>query len=462
MGSWRTRDLVAVAAILAAVATAAVAVDPTVRFAFESSEIRLGLQVASALIAALLAYLFYGRFKRRRLVGELMLVYALSILATTNLFFAFYDEPELRTGSLSYQAWVPVTLRLVAALAIATAALAPDRTIRAVHRPGVTIVIATAGTLAVVAVGAAVLHGTLPEGIRLQGETAGAPDFVGHPALLAGILATAALFAGSSYGFTLRAERRPDPLASSLAVACALAAFASLCSVLYPSIETVIVQSGDWLLLLVYLVLLVGAEREIDRYWGQLAGVAVYEERRRLARELHDGLAQELAFVVTQTRLLVRGGAPAGTDQHVAAAAERALDESRRAITALSGDPEEPLHLALARAAEDVAGRLAVKVHVRASPAVRVPPTVREALVRIMREAITNAARHGHAQHVDVTLTAAGVLRITDDGTGFDLDGAGAGRFGLISMRERAERLNARFGIDSKPGRGTSVEVALR
>src|SRR5690606_35020672 len=138
------------------------------------------------------------------------------------------------------------------------------------------------------------------------------------------------------------------------------------------------------------------------------------------------------------------------------------LDESRRAITALSGDPEEPLHLALARAAEDVAGRLSVRVHVQASPAVRVPPSVREALVRIMREAITNAARHGKAQNVDVSLSATGVLRISDDGSGFEVDGAGAGRFGLISLRERAERLGATIGIESKPGRGTSVEVALR
>jgi signal transduction histidine kinase len=226
-------------------------------------------------------------------------------------------------------------------------------------------------------------------------------------------------------------------------------------------VETSIIQSGDWLRLGFYLVLLVGAEREIDRFWGQQAAIAVYEERRRLARELHDGVAQELAFVVRQTRLLSRGDAPPGTDQQVAAAAERALDESRRAITALSGDPDEPLHLAVARAAEDVGGRVGVRVDVNASPLVRVPPTVREALVRIVRESITNAGRHGRASLVDVTLTPDGVLRITDDGAGFVIEGAGEGRFGLISMRERAERLGAQFEIESEPGRGTRVEVAL-
>jgi signal transduction histidine kinase len=57
---------------------------------------------------------------------------------------------------------------------------------------------------------------------------------------------------------------------------------------------------------------------------------------------------------------------------------------------------------------------------------------------------------------------ADGVLRIADNGAGFDPGGAGDGRFGLVSMRERAERLGARFSIESEPGRGTRVEVALR
>jgi signal transduction histidine kinase len=88
-------------------------------------------------------------------------------------------------------------------------------------------------------------------------------------------------------------------------------------------------------------------------------------------------------------------------------------------------------------------------------------PAVREALVRIVRESITNAARHGEAEHVTVTFSLDGVLQITDDGKGFTPETATPNRFGLVSMRERAERLGARFRIESQPGRGTRVEVAL-
>jgi signal transduction histidine kinase len=237
-----------------------------------------------------------------------------------------------------------------------------------------------------------------------------------------------------------------------------------MCFAVYPSGDTEIIQSGDALRLGFYLVLLVGAEREIDRYWSRLADVAIYEERRRLARDLHDGVAQELAYVVTQTRLLVRGRAAPGTDERVAAAAERALDESRRAIIALTLRDDEPLHLALARAAEDVAGRVGVEVDVDVQTPVdrTVSSELREALVRIVQESVSNAGRHGHATRVRITMGPEGVLRITDDGAGFDPGDAGDGRFGLVSMRERAESLGARFTIDSEPGRGTSVEVALR
>jgi len=96
------------------------------------------------------------------------------------------------------------------------------------------------------------------------------------------------------------------------------------------------------------------------------------------------------------------------------------------------------------------------------SSGARVSGELREALVRIVQESVSNAGRHGHATRVRISMGGDGVLRISDNGAGFDPDGTGDGRFGLVSMRERAERLGARFSIDSEPGRGTNVEVALR
>jgi signal transduction histidine kinase len=97
---------------------------------------------------------------------------------------------------------------------------------------------------------------------------------------------------------------------------------------------------------------------------------------------------------------------------------------------------------------------------------VEVEAAVRSDLLRIVREATTNAVRHGGASEVLLTLTGgeAVVLRIADDGVGFRPDGAAAGShsgFGLTSMQERAARAGVRLRVRSDPGRGTVVEVRI-
>ena len=168
------------------------------------------------------------------------------------------------------------------------------------------------------------------------------------------------------------------------------------------------------------------------------------EERRRLARDLHDGLAQELAFISR----LSRQTAPIETQASaIQAAAERALDESRRAIAALDA--------AAGRAARPGAGaggggggrprRAGADPGARATADLRVRRDVQEALIRVACEAVSNATRHGHAEMVRVRVEARGGLEllVLDDGIGFDtrqLDGA-SGRFGITAMRERIEAL---------------------
>jgi len=301
--------------------------------------------------------------------------------------------------------------------------------------------------------------------VRVTAVTVTVPDLEANVWWTAAQLSLAALLVLASLGFLKRNTGRRDPLNAALAVGTMLEAFSFLCFAIYPSVDTKILQSGDALRFGFYLVLIIGAEREIDRYWSRLADMAIYEERRRLARDLHDGVAQELAYVVTQTRLLARGRAAPGTDERVAAAAERALDESRRAIIALTLRDDEPIHLALARAAEDVAGRVGVEVRTSIDDTWmkgRISSQTREALVRIVQESVSNAGRHGKATRVDIRVDNDGILRIIDDGEGFDPANVGDGRFGLTSMRERADRLGLRLRIDSQPGRGTMVEVVLR
>jgi signal transduction histidine kinase len=192
---------------------------------------------------------------------------------------------------------------------------------------------------------------------------------------------------------------------------------------------------------------------------------ATAEERRRIARELHDGLAHELAFIASKTRGLVTVP-PATLDvRELAGAADRALDEARRAITVLSVSQPQSLDCAIAQTAEDLGSRLGVAVDLELAQDVDVPGEVRENLLRIVREAMTNAANHGASEQVKVTLVRADPVRlvIEDDGCGFDRrDAAVAGGFGLLSMEERAASVGAEFRLDSSPRKGTRVEVAFR
>jgi signal transduction histidine kinase len=143
---------------------------------------------------------------------------------------------------------------------------------------------------------------------------------------------------------------------------------------------------------------------------------------------------------------------------------QRALDESRGAISALGRPVHEPFPLALAHTAEEVAARLGARVELDIDAQVTVPPAWEEALTRILREAVANAVRHGRARRVIVRLGDADgiLLRVTDDGDGFDTNGPRSeASFGVAGMKERAEALGGAFKLDSRPGHGTSVEVML-
>jgi signal transduction histidine kinase len=192
---------------------------------------------------------------------------------------------------------------------------------------------------------------------------------------------------------------------------------------------------------------------------------ATVEERRRIARELHDGLAHELAFIASKTRGAATGTGAPHDARALAGAADRALDEARRAITVLSVSQPQSLDDAISQTVEDLGSRLGVAWDLQLAGNVEVPGEVRENLLRIVREAITNAASHGASEHVRVSLESDDQLRlvIEDDGCGFDTERKDAtGGFGLQSMHERAASVGAVLSVDSVPEHGTRVAVAFR
>ncbi len=220
---------------------------------------------------------------------------------------------------------------------------------------------------------------------------------------------------------------------------------------------------SDGLRLVAVVLLLAIAVTEAVRAHAATATVAAVEERRRLARDLHDGLAQDLAFIAAHEARIAEA---LGQEHPVVRAAKRALTLSRGTISELSDAPGASVDQALEAVADELRQRFGVDivVDVRLTP----EPTaqVRQHLSRIAREAITNAARHGGARSVLVTLTGDRdtlTLRIRDDGCGISqTQGINInGGFGLISIGERADALGGSLRIRPMTDRGTLLEVSV-
>ena len=186
------------------------------------------------------------------------------------------------------------------------------------------------------------------------------------------------------------------------------------------------------------------------------------DERRRIARDMHDGLMQELAFISMQGRELAKQD-PRVND--IATAADKALADARGVILTLTDPLDEPLSAAVARVATSLAYRSGTSLDLELDEQAETGARAREGLLRIVSEAISNATRHGHAENIHVALSMNGGLRlaISDDGCGFEnCPGQGpSGGFGLTSMEERAKGLGGELRLNSQPGEGTEIEVML-
>jgi signal transduction histidine kinase len=431
-------------------------------FAYERPALRVALETAAALIALLAAYLAFGRFRRSADVPDLALALALALLAVSNL--AFGALPTALEWATAPATWASVAGHLLGAVVLAAAAFAPDRVVSRPERAASWLFGAAAAVLAVMSVTLAASSSYLPAGVEQEPSVdRSAANLTGHPIVVAAHVLGMVAFAAAALGFLRRGERMNDSFLRWVAVAALLAAFARLHYVLYPSLYSGWLYSGDVYRLLFYVVLMAAGVREIAGYWRGLARSAVLEERRRVARDLHDGVAQELAFIVRRSRRLKGANGDAAV---ITSAAERALDDSRRAIAALTRPADEPLDVALAEVAENVTARTGTEVVLALAPNVEVQPNVREALIRIATEALRNAARHAQAQRVRLELAGGRRVRLSvvDDGCGFDPESVRPSRhggFGLTSMRERAAGIGADLSISSRPGQGTQVEVTL-
>jgi signal transduction histidine kinase/ligand-binding sensor domain-containing protein len=196
---------------------------------------------------------------------------------------------------------------------------------------------------------------------------------------------------------------------------------------------------------------------------------AVMSERARIARDIHDTLAQAFAATSVQLECLedaLEGGERSHVRRHLDTArrvVEESLDEARRAVWVLRPQAiEAGLVVALERLVGQVSGGTPIDLEV-SGPARTLPPAVASNLLRIAHEAVANARRHARARHIGLRLTffpRSVALSVSDDGQG--LGGASAGTSqGMVGMRERACDMGGVLSIDSGPDRGTTVRVEV-
>ena len=444
--SWIAGELLFVA--LLAAATALFLTSPWLRHAYELPNGRLVLDTTVVLAATVVAILAGVRFSVERRALDLLL--AAGFLAAGIGTLAFSIVPVLDGSEQgAAEAWAAIGSRVLAAALIACAPLVPAVRIAAGGRAilggaGLVLVALLAIWLPLRALGSPVDPGGEPLGLTVATSC----------------LALLALVA--VVGFAARFRRSGEDLDSWLALAATLTLFAELHYVLSPHVSTDYVTQGDFLRLLSYGLLLVGVWRAIK--FAEL-GRAVAEERARVAREIHDGLAQYLFAVSTHATMLEAGAPLEQTLPKLQTAAAAAQQEAQFAVLALSSaGGTAPFDAALRRYVELLTADGALEVDLEIDRSTMLAPDEQIEVFRIVQEGLANVRKHAGARRAEVRIgrrLGRRVVSVRDDGVGFEGAGDPAGQ-GLRNMRLRAETIEGGFSLRSQPGRGTALEVVLR
>ncbi len=213
----------------------------------------------------------------------------------------------------------------------------------------------------------------------------------------------------------------------------------------------------------------------VKRIEGRLQGQfdAILTERTRIAREIHDTLAQGFAGISVQLELVARmlTIAPQSAQPHLDQARQlvrSSLDEARRSVWDLRSQALESSDLpsALSETVKRLVSDTSMQAQVQVKGTYReLSRTIEDHLLRIGQEAITNAIKHAGAQHlrVDLSYIAESVkLRVQDDGCGFDSrQDSPNGHFGLVGMRERVAQMGGKLIVNSRPNEGTEIIVEV-
>lgn len=324
-----------------------------------------------------------------------------------------------------------------------------------------------------------------PDGIQKMIDE---PSFSGR---LPDVTGLATLLQAVSVGIYLvgawlyrRSYLRDGPVADGyLALAMLIGAFAEVHFLFYPGIYAGLVTTSDALRLAFFVVLLLGINAEsrsdlralrvayaaLDRLRLSEAERATLEERTRVARELHDGLAQDLWFAKLKHERLV----PFVPDEQKPLAAEvtEALDsaiaEAKQAVATMRAEDDRNVSLEdlLARAVDDFAGRSGVRADFSAADLPRsLAPRTQVEVLRVLQEALTNVRKHADATVVRVNAEVGDgqlQLSVVDNGRGFRPGETSGDGVGMQGMKERARLMGGDLRVVSEPSAGTALHLTV-
>ena len=206
------------------------------------------------------------------------------------------------------------------------------------------------------------------------------------------------------------------------------------------------------------------------RLFGRLRTIGADEERSRIARDLHDRLGQSIAYLAFELDRAVRA-AERGDDvreqlETLRTEVRRVLRTLRETLYDLRTDvrDDQDIGATMEHFLDRVRERSNLGIELKLEQSGRLPLLQEKELWRIAKEAVINAERHAKAHRLDIRWRCDGraaELVVADDGVGFAKNGGRIDSYGILGMRERAASMGARFDIESAPGQGTTVRVAL-
>ena len=427
---------------------------PALRHAWETPALALVLDTTITLAGGIVAVLAGIRFSVEGRRFDLLLSAGFFVAAASALVFEIVPVLDDPVPS-RVESWAAIFGALAASGLIAAAPF-----VRGHSRSRQRALGNAVAALLLLLAGLWLMLGTL--GLNLPALATG-PTNPDPPALLTLALSLQAVLSlVALIGFGLRYRNRGDDLSRWLASAATLSLFSALYRVFAPLTPTTSVSVGDFLRVIAFGVLLVGVWQAIS---AAEFGRAVAEERARVARDIHDGLAQYLFALATHATMLETGRVTEEAINRIKELTVSAQQEARFAVLALSSaGGSAPFDAALRRYVEFLTADGLLEVDVEIDQRVNLAPDEQIEVFRIVQEGLANVRKHANAKTAVVRIwhrDGRRMVTVADDGTGFEEQTGGAGQ-GLKNIRQRAASIAGAASVNSRPGRGTTVEVALR